>query len=71
MLDKTKSRSKIFQTPENAILSETDSSDTIFMALWMDHFDKFEAQIFVWKPNAKANDMFGYDFGEGFYHKRR
>jgi len=41
------------------------------MALWMDHFDKFEAQIFVWKPNAKANDMFGYDFGEGFYHKRR
>ena len=33
---KTKSKPKTFQTPEIAMLSETDSFDKIFMALWIE-----------------------------------
>jgi len=35
MSAKTKSKPKTFQTPENAMRSETDSFDKIFMALWI------------------------------------
>jgi len=31
------------------------------------HFGEFEARTLVSKLNARANDMFGYDCGEGFY----
>ena len=33
---KTKSKPKTFQTSEKAMLSETDSFDKIFMALWIE-----------------------------------
>ena len=33
---KTKSKPETFQTPENAMRSETDSFDKIFMALWIE-----------------------------------
>jgi len=26
-------------------------------------FDEFEARTLVWKPNARANDIFRYDCG--------
>jgi len=29
-------------------------------------FDEFEARTLVWKRNARVNDMFRYDCGEGF-----
>ena len=29
-------------------------------------FDEFEARTLDWKPNAKVNDAFKYDCGEGF-----
>jgi len=33
---KIKSKPKTFQTPENAMRSETDTFDKIFMALWIE-----------------------------------
>ena len=29
-------------------------------------FDESEARTLVWKPDARVNDMFRYDCGEGF-----
>jgi len=37
----------------------------------LSHFDEFEARTLIWKPNARANEMFRYDCGEGFYLKGR
>ena len=34
------------------------------------HFDKLDAMTLVWKPNVKANDIFNYYCGEGFYKER-